>query len=90
MGCENGTDLYRRQVWTWEKLPQNFQKGICNRVIKTIEDRITRVHGMQQESTTGFDDDIDALCRELGDDCPNDTTTASSQMPQEPDLDGSQ
>jgi hypothetical protein len=87
--CENGTDLYRRQLRTWEKIPQPLQKGICKKVIGTIEDRITRVHGIQKESTTGFDDDLDALRRELGDDCPNDTTPASSQMPPDPDLDGS-
>jgi hypothetical protein len=52
-------------VRTWEKIPGDLQNLIVKRIVKTIEDRITQQHGFQQESTVGFDDDIDALRREL-------------------------
>lgn len=50
---------------TWEKIPGDLQNKIVERIVTTIEDRITQQHGIPQESTVGFDDDIDALRREL-------------------------
>ena len=71
---------------TWEKIPGDLQNLIVKRIVKTIEDRITQQHGIQQESTVGFDDDIDALRRELGSEYSSDTTSASSQILIDPGL----
>jgi hypothetical protein len=73
-------------VQTWEKIPGDLQNLIVKRIVKTIEDRITQQHGIQQESTVGFDDDIDALRRELGSEYSSDTTSASSQILIDPRL----
>ena len=71
---------------TWEKIPGDLQNLIVKRIVKTIEDRITQQHGIQQESTVGFDDDIDALRRELGSEYSSDITSASSQILIDPRL----
>ena len=71
---------------TWEKIPRDLQKLIVKRIVKAIEDRITQQHGIQQESTVRYDDDIDALRRELGDEYLSDTTPTSSQIPIDPRL----
>ena len=67
-------DLYRRQVRTWEKIPHDLQKRLVEKVVSTINDRVTQQHGIQQESTVGFDDDIDALRQELGGEHSSDPT----------------
>ena len=71
---------------TWEKIPRDLQNLIVKKIVKTIEDRITQQHGIQKESTVGFDDDIDALRRELGSEYSCDTTSASSQILIDPRL----
>ena len=71
---------------TWEKIPGDLQTRLVERIVETIQDRITQQHGIQQESTVGFDDDIDALRRELGSEYSSDTTSASSQILIDPRL----
>ena len=71
---------------TWEKLPGFLQMGLVKRIVGTIEARITQQHGIQQESTVGFDHDIDALRRELDGEYSSEPTSASSQIPIDPGL----
>ena len=71
---------------TWEKIPGDLQNLIVKRIVNTIEDRITQYHGIQQESTVGFDDDIDTLRCELDSEYSSDTISASSQILIDPGL----
>ena len=82
----SGKDLFKRQVQTWEKIPTRLQERILNVVRAEIRDRVTQNHGLADEDTTGFKDDLEALEVELN---MRDATQKGKQASGKEGVDGS-
>src|SRR5205807_825118 len=58
--------LLERQLRTWANTPVQFQALIVQRITGILEERIARGQKTRIESTVGYADNLDALCREFG------------------------
>ena len=67
-------DLLKRQLDTWGHIPPELQQGIIKRIQKVITDKIQQIHGMREEMSIGYVDDMDELRRELVENDPSPST----------------
>lgn len=66
MDIDGETDLMKRQLHTWAKIPSGLQEVIVAGVRERIRDHMRQNNRFEDnESTAGFDDDLEALEAEL-------------------------
>ena len=59
------TDLLKRQIETWENIPVRLQQLILKGVSERIRQLLRQNNRQEEEDTTGYEDDLEALEVEL-------------------------
>ena len=59
------TDLLKRQIETWENIPVRLQQLILKGVCERIRELLRQNNRQEEEDTTGYEDDLEALEAEL-------------------------